>query len=281
MKKQTFKKNTCEEKQPFETDDAFKHWLAGVVDGDGNFDFRRQTLKSIRIKIGVRDVRILKRIQNKLHCGRIRSVENGRYVLYIVSTREHMTRFVRLINGHIRVKVPKFEKACVALGLTYIKAPAVPPYSAYLAGLVDSDGSVVLNPDQNCITVGVEVNMSPSVQDLDLDAVIPFVKPNKVIRNTASGKKSLRLIYQTVSGMVPVYDYFMVHRLYSDFKFYRVCLTKRFLTLRHFKTCPMGSVEQRIYSTFCLDFLTYQNPQWTTVPLVEKLDKDIVRAYNS
>ena len=100
----------------------FRSWLAGVVDGDGNFDFRRNTLKAIRIKIHIRDVRILKHIQDGTHVGRVRNVPNTSYVLYIVSSKVQMTTFLTLINGFIRVKIPSFTRACTALGLTFMDA---------------------------------------------------------------------------------------------------------------------------------------------------------------
>ncbi len=60
-----------------------KYWniFAGVIDGDGIFDIRidpiskKRVLKQIRIKLHNRDIRILKRIQNFLHIGRIRADE--------------------------------------------------------------------------------------------------------------------------------------------------------------------------------------------------------------
>lgn len=46
--------------------DWFGPWLAGVIDGDGNFDIRnsnqKPTLKAIRIKLHIRDVKILNAI---------------------------------------------------------------------------------------------------------------------------------------------------------------------------------------------------------------------------
>ena len=58
----------------------FFKWLAGVIDGDGNFDLRntnsKLVLKAIRIKLHNRDLRILSYIQNTLHIGRIRSDKN-------------------------------------------------------------------------------------------------------------------------------------------------------------------------------------------------------------
>lgn len=158
-----------------------------------------------------------------------------------------------------------------------------------MAGLVDSDGSVVLNYNQNCITVAVEINTSPlcprglcplgkgAVRCLNFDAVIPGTKPNKVIRTTASGKQSIRFVYQSVCMIL--YDSFHRRSLYSSFKYY-VTRIKRFMVLRHYKSYLYGTVEQKLYSEFCLDFIKYQNPEWATIPLVAKLDKDIVQQTN-
>jgi hypothetical protein len=58
----------------------FFKWLAGIIDGDGNFDVRKLdnklVLKSIRIKLHNREIRILTYIQNTLHIGRIRADKN-------------------------------------------------------------------------------------------------------------------------------------------------------------------------------------------------------------
>lgn len=57
-------------------EDKIYHWLSGIIDGDGNFDItnnkdsnsnKTKILKSIRIKLHNRDIRILTRIQNYLH----------------------------------------------------------------------------------------------------------------------------------------------------------------------------------------------------------------------
>jgi hypothetical protein len=61
-------------------EDEFFKWLAGIIDGDGNFDIRnlnsKLVLKAIRIKLHNRDLRILAHIQDTLHLGRIRADKN-------------------------------------------------------------------------------------------------------------------------------------------------------------------------------------------------------------
>ena len=71
--------------------------------------------------------------------------------------------------------------------------------------------------------------------------------------------------------MVPLYDYFMVNRLYSDFKFYRVTQIKRFIEIRVFKISEFKSVEFQMYYNFLLDWIQYKNPLWTKVPFVKNL----------
>lgn len=70
---------------------------------------KKRVLKQIRIKLHNRDVRILTRIQNYLHIGKIRADKNKPYSLYEVSTKENMLYIIKNINGLIRLKVPAFK----------------------------------------------------------------------------------------------------------------------------------------------------------------------------
>lgn len=228
-------------------------WLAGVIDGDGHFDFRKHILKSIRVKVHIRDIEILTYIQNNVNGGRIRYDRAKPHVLFIVSTRAEMTDFVTRINGFIKIKVPSFQRACVALGLTYITPNMnLKPFDPYFAGLVDSDRSVVFNFPGNRIEVNVEISSSPNVDMLIMDHVIPGTKPNIVRRKTASGKISKAFKFQSVSGMIHVYNYFMINQLHCTMKYYRVCKIKRFLELRHYKQ-NLGKKTFKIYSAFLLE----------------------------
>ena len=92
---------------PEKEDSKFWNWFAGVIDGDGNFDIRidpisnKRVLKQIRIKLHNRDVRILRRIQDYLHLGRIRADKNKPYSIYIVSTKETMLYIIKKINIYL------------------------------------------------------------------------------------------------------------------------------------------------------------------------------------
>lgn len=261
----------------------FWNWFAGIIDGDGNFDIRinpiskKKFLKQIRIKLHNRDVRILTRIQNYLHLGRIRADKNKPYSIYIVSTIENMTYIINKINGLVRLKASSFKEACNLCNIDYIEANYnIGLYDPYLAGLVDTDGSIVFNYAGNRIECNLEFEYNEYTSKLNLNKTILNSKPAIVIRKKSSklgGPKdfaSIAFKFQNVNSMLFIYDYFMHNRLYCDIKLYRVSKIKPFIEIRKYKTSPIGSVEHKIYSDFMIDWIKYENPLWYKVPFVRK-----------
>lgn len=251
-------------RQLFNSEDKFYQWLAGIIDGDGNFDIRKNKsnmpyLHAIRIKLHDRDVRILTRIQNKLNMGRIRSDKHKPYSMFIVSTKQDMSELVKKLNGLIRLKADSFKKACELYDINYIEPNyVIQPYDPYFSGLVDTDGSIVFNFPGNRIECNLEFQYNSYTSKLNLDNVIPNYKPY-ILRRKHSSKQtnltysSISFKFQTVKGMIPLYDYFMVNRLYSDLKFYRVSQIKRFIDIRGYSSSDFESVEYKIYSDFLLN----------------------------
>jgi hypothetical protein len=269
---------------PKNKDSKFWNWFAGIIDGDGNFDIRtinnKRVLKQIRIKLHNRDVRILTRIQDYLHMGIIRADKNKPYSMYIVSTKETMMHIINNINGLIKLKVPGFQEACNLYNIAYIEPNYnIGLYDPYLAGLVDTDGSIVFNYAGNRIECNLEFQYTQYTSKLNFDNTILNCKPTILYRKKSSraqasgGSKdfaSIAFKFQNVNSMLFIYDYFMHNRLYCDMKFYRVTKIKPFIEIRKYKTYPKYSVEHKIYSDFMIDWIKYENPLWYKVPCVNK-----------
>ncbi len=261
-----------------DTNDLFNRWLAGVIDGDGNFDIRQGgVLKAIRIKLHNRDVRILNRILNQLHFGRIKIVNGKPYSMYIVSNKADMQALIQRINGHIRIKVDSFNKACKFVEVDFLPSNyTVEPFDPYFAGLIDTGGSIVFNYPANTIECNLELKYNEYTSRLDFSKVIPGCAPYVQLRkktNKTPGRvfQSIAFKYKTVGSMLFVYEYFMKNRLYSDFKFYRISKIKPFLDIRHFQKCDKSSPEFKIYSNLLLDWIKFHNPMWNRVPFVKNL----------
>ena len=65
----------------------------------------------------VRDINILKRIQDHLNFGIIKLSNNNTYCTYVVSTSKEMGLIVNSVNGLIRLKVTSFKHACNFLNI--------------------------------------------------------------------------------------------------------------------------------------------------------------------
>lgn len=189
--------------------------------------------------------------------GRIKPINNTSHVLFIVSSRAEMIRFINCINGQIRVKVPSFTNACLSLGINLIPAnPIVGALDPYFAGLIDTDGSIVFNYPANRIGCYLELKYNEFSAKLNLDNVVPGTKPlvRTLQRSSEKGgdKKfsSIRFSFDTVQAMPFLYEYFMVNRLYCDMKFYRVSKIIGFMDIRSYQKFDYNSPEFKIYSAF-------------------------------
>lgn len=261
-------------------DKQFIAWFAGILDGDGYFKVRRINgeikLERIEIKVHNRDLRILTRILDKTHIGRIYRYKNNPYSKWIVSTQKEMGDIIHNINGLIRLKVDLFKESCEILGIKYKEADYnIKMNDPYFSGLIDSDGTIIFNYPGNRIECHLELKYNEYSSKLNLDDVIKNYKPSKLIKNKRlnnnKNTSSIRFSFQTVKGMIYLYHYFMKNRLYSDFKFYRVSKIKQFLEIRIFNKDPYESEEYLVYSEFLLNFITYLNPKGLTTPFVSKL----------
>lgn len=247
-----------------------RQWLAGVMDGDGNFDIKKINgklkLKSIRIVQSHRDVKILYRIKDLLKTGRIR-VKTKTTFCYILSHKEGMKTLLEAINGEIRLKKERMQIACFSLNLEYKEASMiVNKNSSYLAGLIDSDGSIIYNRPGNRIDLYIELKDTPITRQLDISQVIPGAKINQVYLKKRNQTKervffSRRLYYSSVENMWSIYRYIKEHRLYSDFKFYRVMLIKPFFEVRPYAGYSTDSVEYQLYKACMIKFYNYKNEE--------------------
>jgi hypothetical protein len=179
--------------------------------------------------------------------------------MYIVSTQKEMKFLITRLNGLIRIKRPGFEKACTFFNIDFIEPDYnIGPFNPYFSGLIDTDGSIVFNFTGNRIECNLEFKYNNYTKKLNFDNTIPHYKPCILIRKHKNKKiekeyKSIAFRYQTVKGMMYLYEFFMKNRLYSDFKFYRVTKIKEFILIRNYNKEPKNSIEFKIYSDFLLD----------------------------
>lgn len=105
-----------------------------------------------------------------------------------------------------------------------------------------------MNYSCNRIECNLEFKFNIYTEKLNLDKVVPGCQPyilKRMKKNKSKGKAfySIAFKFQTVDSMIHLYDYFMINRLYSDYKFYRVSQIKPFLKIRSFKNYSISTPE--------------------------------------
>ena len=123
---------------------SFNYYLAGISSGDGHFS---KTEFVYVLAMHTSDYQILIFIRQQLGFGHIYKVKNKECYVFRVTGEKNLTILVNRINGffNCNTKNQSFSSMCSRLGITY-KPITDFNYlinnTAFLAGLLDSDGSI-------------------------------------------------------------------------------------------------------------------------------------------
>jgi len=121
----------------------FKQWFAGITDGDGYIYVNKKGYVGFEMTLPAVDVKVLRILQNKFG-GRVHARSGLNAVRYRTQNKETVTKIIHCLNGFIinNIRQVQLHKACLALNIS-IKDPLIPDIdSAYLSGLLDSDGTI-------------------------------------------------------------------------------------------------------------------------------------------
>lgn len=121
----------------------FKQWFAGITDGDGYIYVNKSGNVGFEMTLPSSDEKVLRIIQNKFG-GNIHARAGLKAVRYRTQKRDTILKIIHCLNGLVvnNIRLAQLHKACVALNIP-IKDPIAPTLdSAYISGLLDSDGSI-------------------------------------------------------------------------------------------------------------------------------------------
>jgi hypothetical protein len=136
----------------YSSQEVWNEWLAGITDGDGCFCINQKE-KSISFEVTthITNIRVVTNIKNILKVGSVKKRSNSESVRYRVKAKFAIIDILNRLNGKLYnpIRVKQFIAACNMVGI--IPNVSTNPSSmntksyAYLAGLIDSDGSIVLS----------------------------------------------------------------------------------------------------------------------------------------
>ena len=159
------------------------NWLAGLIDGDGCFYLNKAKYGCLEITVATMDRPMLEIICQEFG-GFVRPRAGSASVRWRVHNKSNLLLVLHAVNGRLQnfVRQKQFEKLALVYGLRIKPTQHFEWQNAYLSGLFDSDGKIVL-----------------SVKSLNKSLSLPEAKGKGSA--TKSYNKELRLAHSQNSGL--------------------------------------------------------------------------------
>ena len=146
-----------------------RQWIAGVIDGDGNFHISKKGYVELSVVMGPRDIACLYKMKQR-YGGSVKATSHARAVRFRLHHKAGILQVINDVNGLILnpVRYLQLKKVCNIYNIDVLPSVILEYNSAYLSGLFDSDGSVYYNKQ----SMQVFITVSQKGREL-LDILVP------------------------------------------------------------------------------------------------------------
>ena len=152
-----------------EKDLKIRQWIAGLIDGDGNFYVSRKGYVEISVVMEARDIACLYKLKQR-YGGSVKATSHAKAVRFRLHHMQGVQQVIKDVNGLIQnpVRYLQLKKVCIIYNIDVLPSVQLDYNSAYLSGLFDSDGSVYYNKQ----SMQVFITVSQKGREL-LDILVP------------------------------------------------------------------------------------------------------------
>ena len=121
-------------------------WIAGLIDGDGNFHISKKGYVELSVTMEPRDIACLHKLKSR-YGGSVKVSSHAKAIRFRLHHKAGIFSVIDDINGLIQnpVRLAQFNKVCSLYNVPIKPTVELNYSSAYLSGLFDSDGSVYYN----------------------------------------------------------------------------------------------------------------------------------------
>lgn len=207
-------------------DKRFNEWLAGIIDGGGNFIISKSGSYSCEIIMYFKDEHTLMSIKNKLG-GSIKKRSNCNSYRYRLHNIKGLINLVNRINGNIRTtqRIPEFIKLCSILNIKYISPIPLIINNYWFTGYFDICGNIIAKFNISSPLIIISVS---NKHKIDVD---PFLIFNGNISYNKSGYGNYIWSISNKSDINNILEYFKLNSLRSH-KLSKISLIHKFYKLK-------------------------------------------------
>ena len=229
-----------------DTDLKVRQWIAGVIDGDGNFHISKKGYVELSVVMEPRDIACLYKIKQR-YGGSVKATSHAKAIRYRLHHMAGIQLVIKDVNGLIQnpVRYAQFKKVCELYNVETISAIPLTYNSAYLSGLFDTDGSVYFNKK----SIQVFITVTQKGREL-LDILVPVY--GGVVRSSNKNATAFKWTVSKKSDVLSLIDnYFHWNNCVS-------AKNKKFGLINHFYylssigaiNSPVDSVLGRSFTRF-------------------------------
>lgn len=162
--------------------EIWDYWFAGLIDGDGCFYINKQNEVSLEITTHVFDEKVLNNVKDTLKGGSVKLRSNSQSVRYRVKAKPIVYNVLQRVEGKIlnSVRFEQYNRACMVLNYnpfsahtndlrsnqTNSKYWGIAEKTAYLAGLIDSDGTFTISVPKTSSEASIHPGVEGKIQRL-------------------------------------------------------------------------------------------------------------------
>ena len=185
-----------------DTDLKVRQWIAGVIDGDGNFYISKKGYVELSVVMEPRDIACLYKMKQR-YGGSVKATSHAKAIRFRLHHMAGIQLVIKDVNGLIQnpVRYAQFKKVCELYNVETISAIPLTYNSAYLSGLFDTDGSVYFN--KKSIQVFITVSTKKKGREL-LDILVPVY--GGVVRSSNKNATAFKWTVSKKSDVLSLID---------------------------------------------------------------------------
>jgi len=146
---------------------SFYQWLAGFIDGDGYFYVDSKNHPRFEITTNIEDEYLLQQIKQYFP-GSLKIRSGAQAIRLRISQKDVLKRLILAINGLLRLpkRQNQFKILCLYFDIPFKLCDSLGPNNAYLAGLIDSDGTITMTVSKTNAQTSIEKGIEGKIARL-------------------------------------------------------------------------------------------------------------------
>lgn len=185
------------------TDKKVLQWVAGIIDGDGNFYVSKKGYVELSVVIEPRDIACLYKLK-QLYGGSVKVTSHANGVRWRLHHKQGIMSVINDLNGLLYnpVRIAQLERVCSLYAVKVLLSTPLIYNNGYLSGLFDTDGSVYYNKSSNQVFITI------SQKERTLLDLLVSVYGGKVYKANKAGTAYKWTVSKKVEVLALIDNYF-------------------------------------------------------------------------